>query len=147
MEKETIKTLASCDEIEFLRQTNKIRKAVQNWLTVTEIQKIRSRLPEYEIAPKDATKEEREAIKVKNDELKRKQALENLDAMLDSMLEDHPEKTAEIMKLCCFVDPADKTSHHISFYMQAFTEMLADEAVIGFFISLVSAGKRLGLTV
>lgn len=143
---EQIKTLATCDEIEFLRQTNKIRKAVQNWLTVTEIQKLRSRLPELEIAPKDATKEQREAIAAKNDELTKKQALENLDAMLDAMLEDHPEETAEIMKLCCFVDPADKTSHHISFYMQAFTEMLQDEAVIGFFISLVNVAKRLGLT-
>lgn len=142
-----IKTLATCDELEFLRQTNKIRKAVQHWLTVTEIQKLRSRLPELEIAPEDATKEQREAIAAKNDELTKKQALENLDAMLDAMLEDHPEETAEIMKLCCFVDPADKTSHHISFYMQAFTEMLQDEAVIGFFISLVNVARRLGLTV
>jgi enamine deaminase RidA (YjgF/YER057c/UK114 family) len=141
-----IKTLATCDEIEFLRQTNKIRKAVQHWLTVTEIQKLRSRLPELEIAPKDATKEQREAIAAKNDELTKKQALENLDAMLDAMLEDHPEETAEIMKLCCFVDPADKTSHHISFYMQAFTEMLQNEAVIGFFISFANVAKRLGLT-
>lgn len=144
---EQIKTLATCDEIEFLRQTNKIRKAVQNWLTVTEVQKLRSRLPELEIAPKDASKEELAAIKAKNDELTRKQALENLDAMLDAMLEDHPEETAEIMKLCCFVDPADKATHHISFYMQAFTEMLQDEAVIGFFLSLANVAKRLGLTV
>ena len=143
---EQIKTLATCDEIEFLRQTNKIRKAVQNWLTVTEIQKLRSRLPELEVVPKDATDEERKAIAAKNDELTRKQALENLDAMLDAMLEEHPEETAEIMKLCCFVDPSDKTSHHITYYMQAFMEMLQDEAVIGFFMSLRSAAKRLGLT-
>ena len=146
MEKEKIKTLANCDEIEFLRQTNRIRKAVKNWLTITEVEKIRSRLPEYKIIPKNATEEEKKQIFEENEQLKRTQAMKNLDLMLDAMLEDHPEETVQVMKLCCFVDPDDKTSHHITFYMAAFTEMIQDEAVLDFFQSLIHLARTFGLT-
>lgn len=142
-----VKTLANCDEVEFLRQTNKIRKAVQKWLTVTDIMNIRKNLPEYKKAPKDATKEERERINEENKALEREQAKANIDKMLDSMLEEHPEETLEILKLCCFVEPGDKTSHHITYYMTAFTEMLNDEAVISFFQSLAHLARKFGLTV
>lgn len=142
-----IKTLANCDEIEFLRQTNKIRKAVQNWLTVTDLVNIKKRMPELKMVPKEASKEEKTQIAEENKELLRKQSLENLDMMLDAMFEEHPEETAEIMKLCCFVDPSDTTSHHITFYMANFTEIIQDETVLDFFISLVALGKRFGLTV
>ena len=143
---EQIKTLANCNEIEFLRQTNKIRKAVQNWLTVTDIMNIKKRLPELKSVPKDASKEEREKISEENKALSREQGLKNFDAILDAMLEDHPEETAAIIKLCCFVDP-DDTSKHMTYYMSAFAEMIQDEVVLDFFSSFVSLGKRFGLTV
>lgn len=142
---EQIKTLANCNEIEFLRQTNKIRKAVQNWLTVTDVANIRNRVPEYKSIQKDATEEERKKIAEENKELSRKQMMDNLDKMLDAMLEEHPEETVEVMKLCCFVDPSEKTSRHITFYMSAFTEMMGNEDVIDFFRSLMLLGQRFGL--
>ena len=143
---EAIKTLANCDEIEFLRQTNKIRKAVQKWLTVTDIVNIRRRLPNLKPIPEKASEDEKARIREENDRIKREQVNKNFDDLLDSLLEEHPEETAEIMKLCCFVDPEDKAPRHITYYMQAFTEMLGNQEVIDFFQSLVHLAKTFGFT-
>lgn len=139
-----VKTLANCTEVEFLRQTNKIRHAVEKWLTVTDIQNIRKRLPEFEQIPADADTATVERIKEKNEILKQKQASKNIDAILDAMLEDHPEETAEIIKLCCFVEPGDK-SKHITYYLGAFAQMMKDGDVIDFFTSLVNLVQTFGL--
>lgn len=144
--KEKPKTLANCTDIEFLRQTNKIRHAVEEWLTVTDIQNIRKRMPEFVKASKDADKAEREAVNAKNEELKREQARKNLDAILDACLEDHPEETLEVIHLCCFVEPGDH-SHPIPYYMGAFAEMFENQEVLDFFTSLVNLARRFGLTV
>ena len=141
-----IKTLANCDEIEFLRQTNKIRKAVQKWLTVTDIANIRRRMPDLKPVPEKASEEEKEKIREENEKRKREQINKNFDDLFDALLEEHPEETAEVMKLCCFVDPKDKTSRHITYYMQAFTEMLGNQEVIDFFQSLAHLAKTFGLT-
>lgn len=140
-----VKTLASCTDIEFLRQTNRIRHAVEKWLTVTDIVNIRKRLPEFEKASGDADEETRRSINERNEDLKQKQAKKNIDAILDACLEDHPEETVEIIRLCCFVEPDDK-SRPITYYLGAFAQMLKDENVIDFFTSLVSWGQTFGLT-
>ena len=141
-----IKTLANCDEVEFLRQTNKIRKAVQNWLDILEIVKIKKENPGYQEVPEGASKEEKDSIIAKNLKLAREQSMKNLDVILDRALDEHAEETVKIMKLCCFTDPEDTTSHNIVFYMSAFTEMLKNEEVIDFFTSLVKLGKSFGLS-
>ena len=51
-----MKNLANCTPTEFFRQTNLIRKSVSKWLTDTDIQGIRKRMPEI---PEDASPEER----------------------------------------------------------------------------------------
>ena len=43
-----MKTLANCTPREFLKQTNKIKNAAKDWLTKTDIQGIRSRLPKID---------------------------------------------------------------------------------------------------
>ena len=142
-----IKTLSTCSEVEFLRQTNKIRKAVEQWLTKTNILNIRKRIAEFQTVPKDATKEEKFRIAAENKEREAEQVKKNLNDMLDAMLEEYPEETVKVMKLCCFVDPEDTTSHHITYYMGAFAQMLGDENVIGFFQSLILMAQRFGLKV
>lgn len=142
---EEIKTLANCTDVEFLRQANLIRHAVQKWLTKTDIINIRKRLPEFEKIPKDADKAEREEVNARNEELKKEQARKNLDAILDACLETYPEETLEVVRLCCFIDPSDDT-HRVTYYMAAFTEMLKNEEVVGFFTSLVSLAQKLGVT-
>ena len=54
-----MKHLANCDPVEFLVQTNKIRKAVSKWLTLTKVLEIRKTLP----APKDSEAANKDAIR------------------------------------------------------------------------------------
>ncbi len=51
----TIKTLSNCKPSEFLKQTNRIRKAVERWLTDTDIANIRKRQPIKEMVPDGAS--------------------------------------------------------------------------------------------
>lgn len=127
-----MKNLANCKPSEFLTQTNKIRKSVEKWLTATDILNIRKNQPEYR---EDMTKEERK-------EAMQKQVKKNLSAMLDSILEQHPEETLELLALLCFVEPEDVDKHSVSEYLGAFAEIINDEAVLGFFTSLMKLGQN-----
>lgn len=142
---EEIKTLANCTDLEFLKQTNRIRKAVENWLTVTDILNIRRRLPKLETAPENADSKQIEFTRKRNEEIRRNQMKANFNAIMDAMLEDHPEETLEIIRLCCFVEP-DDNSHKIVYYMKAFTGMFGNKDVLDFFTSLTSLVNVLGLT-
>ena len=137
-----LKTLSSCSLPEFLRQTNKIKKNVEKWLSETDILNIRKKLPTLKEIPEDATKEERQKINEENKEMLNRQMKQNMSEILDAALEDHAQETAEVIALCCFVEPDDMDGFAVRDYLLAFTEMLNDEAVIGFFISLVQLGQN-----
>lgn len=132
-----MKNLANCKPTEFLVQTNKIRKSVEKWLTLTGIPDIRKNVPPLK---EGQTKEERKA------ELE-KQAKENLSKIFDAILEEHPQETVELMGLMCFVEPEDVDNHPMSFYLESVAEIMNDEAVLGFFTSLVNLGQKGILTV
>lgn len=136
-----LKTLATCKPSEFLRQTNRIKKSVEKWLTDTDILNIRKRLPALEIVPKDASEEDRKAIFERNKKVSEEQAKKNISAMLDAILEDHPDETLELLGLCCFVEPEDIDNHPMSAYLTAFNSLINDEAVISFFTSLASLAR------
>lgn len=122
-----MKTLANCTPREFLVQTNKIRKSVASWLELTKVLEIRKRLPDTD---KDATKEERrEAVQ--------NQIKKNASAMLDAILEEHPEETAELLGLLCFVDPEDLDNHSMTEFFGAVAEILNSPEILDFFTSLV----------
>ena len=125
-----MKNLANCKPSEFFVQTNKIRKSVAKWLTATEIHEIRKRLPKY-----DDKMDAEERAKVRRDQMK-----QNMDAILDAVLEKHPEETIEIMALACFIDPKDADNHPMSEYLKSISELMADESVLSFFTSLASLG-------
>lgn len=131
-----MKTLANCKPSEFLRQTNRIRKAVSRWITITDINGIRKRKPVYETVPADATAEERAAVIIRNSEAEKRQVRENLMAMLDSIMDEHPDETLEILALCCFVEPDEADNHTVGEFLTAFSELISDEAVLNFFTSL-----------
>lgn len=132
-----MKNLANCKPSEFLVQTNKIRKAVDKWLTDTDIMNIRSRLPEVK---EDMTADQVEQAKVK-------QMKANFNAILDAMLDEHPDETLEVLALICFVEPKDFDNHSVSEYLASISEVLNNEAVIGFFTSLAQWGSMNGLNV
>ena len=69
-----MKNLANCGPREFLRQTAKIRHAVEKWLTLTDIINIRKRLPDL---PDDMPEDE------KRDKVL-EQAKANVKLMLDA---------------------------------------------------------------
>jgi hypothetical protein len=127
-----MKNLANCKPSEFLSQSNKIRKSVEKWLTVTDIMNIRQHQPQYEDGMTKAEREKalREQVKI------------NLSQMLDSILTDHPQETLELLALLCFVEPEDVDNHPMAEYIMAFTELINDKAVLDFFISLVKLGQK-----
>lgn len=131
-----MKTLANCTPKEFLRQTNKIRRSVANWLEMTKVMEIRKNLPKI---AEDATPAERKAAI-------EEQVKKNLSAMLDSVLEDHPDETAELLGLLCFVEPEDLDNHKMSEFLGAFNEIIADREVLGFFASLLQLENRITST-
>lgn len=124
-----MKTLANCDPVEFMVQTNKIRKAVKEWLTLTKIMEIRKRVP------KPAATAEG------NEEALRRQSSENLNAMLDAMMEEHPVETAELLGMMCFIEPEDLKNHKMVELLGAFAELISTREVLDFFISLTQLGK------
>lgn len=137
-----MKNLANCKPSEFLRQTNKIRKAVANWLELTKILEIRKNAPELIDLTIDMKPEERAEAIIKNREAIEKQAKENLGAMLDAMLDDYPDETLQILGYLCFVEPNDIDNHPMSDYIEAMNELLENQAVLGFFTSLMQLGNR-----
>lgn len=136
-----LKTLATCKPSEFLKQTNKIKKSVEKWLTDTDILNIRKRLPVLEVMPKDAPPEERNAIYQRNREKSLAQAKENISCMLDAVLEEHPEETLEVLALCCFVEPQNVDDYPMNAYLEAFNSLINDKAVLSFFTSLASLAQ------
>lgn len=138
-----LKTLVTCKPSEFLRQTNRIKKAVEKWLTDTDVLNIRKRLPSLEKMPEGASEEERLAIFERNKKLAEEQAQKNLSAMLDAMLEEHPEETLQILALCCFIEPEHVDDYKVTDYLNAFNSIISDRAVLNFFISLASLGQTI----
>lgn len=137
-----LKTLVTCKPSEFLRQTNRIKKAVEKWLKDTDIMNIRKRLPSLEVVAMNATDEERREIAARNKILTEEQAKKNISAMLDAILEEHPQETLELLGLCCFIEPADADNYKVTDYLNAFNSIINDKAVIDFFISLASLGVK-----
>lgn len=127
-----MKTLANCTPREFLIQTNKIRKSVANWLELTQIMQIRKAKPEVEAS---ASEEERKAALAKQVRL-------NLSAILDAILDEHPDETAELLGLICFIEPEDLDKHSMAELLANVADVLNSEEVMSFFISLARLGNK-----
>jgi len=126
-----MKTLANCTPREFLVQSNKIRKAVAKWLTLTKVLEIRKAIPE--ISEKATAEERQEAMQ--------KQMETNLSKILDAILDDYPEETAELLGLICFVEPDDLDNHPMTEFLGAISEILRNREILDFFTSLASLGN------
>lgn len=122
-----MKTLATCSPVEFLVQTNKIRRSVESWLTLTKVMEIRKRLPELSqgAKPEDVKKARQE------------QAKKNFSSILDSVLEEHPQETAELLGMLCFIEPDDLGNHSMLEIISSVNELIASPEVLSFFTSLM----------
>ena len=125
-EQPKLKTLANCSPRDFLVQTNKIRKKVSEWLTLTQILEIRKRAPIFTEDMSDAEKKD----------AARKKATENIMAMLDSAMGEHPNETAELLGMLCFIEPEDLDNHTMLEFLTPATELISNPEVISFFMSL-----------
>lgn len=126
-----MKNLANCTPDEFFAQSVKIRKAVKNWLDLTDIMNIRKRKPPL---PESMTQPE------KRDALMR-QAQENISLMFDAIMEKHPNETRDLMAMLCFVEPEQANDHKMGEYFASLYEMLNDEGTVGFFTSLIQLAR------
>lgn len=135
-----MKNLANCKPSEFLRQTSKIRKAAERWMKATDILNIRKNVPKLEVITKDMDAETAAKISEENRKRREEQMNRNFSAMLDAVLDEHPDETLEMLALLCFIDPKDVDDHPMEEYIEAATEMMNNQAVIGFFTSLAQLG-------
>lgn len=136
-----IKNLANCTNVEFLVQTNKIRKKVQDWLTIINFKAIRARLPELLEVKPDMSPEEKKRVELENEVRLERQWKQNISDMLDAALETNAEKTAELLGLISFVDPEEIRDNKVKmpFLINSFFNMLEDKDVMGFFSSLIKS--------
>lgn len=125
-----MKNIANCNPVEFLVQTNKIRKRVKEWLDLTKVLDIRKNKPDIK---EDASDEEKKAAI-------NKQVKENLNGMLDKILDEYPKETAELLGLLCFIEPEDLENHKASELFSAAAEIMNSQEVIDFFYSLAKLG-------
>lgn len=135
-----MKNLANCKPSEFLKQTNRVRKAVEKWLTDTDIMNIRKNVPEPIKGTKGMSDKEKKEALADYQRRREVQARENLSRILDAVMEEHPDETLELLALLCFVEPENVDDYPISDYLDSLTEMLSNESVISFFTSLARWG-------
>lgn len=126
-----MKNLANCKPSEFIKQTNRIRKSVEKWLGVTDVMNIRKRKPEI----REGMTEE-EIKKEVNNAISR-----NVSSILDSVMEDHPDETLEILALMCFVEPENVDDYTVADYLNSFNDLITNASVISFFTSLMRLGS------
>lgn len=89
----------------------------------------------------DLSEDEAQAVKAKRDEMLAEQVRLNVSAILDALLDEHPEETLEVLALCCFVEPENVDDFPVSAYLRTVTELLQDENVMDFFSLLASLVK------
>lgn len=121
------KTMANCTTAEFLRQSNKIRHAVSEYLDFTKILDIRKNKPVFSDGMTDD--EKKAAIKA--------QAKKNISKMLDNALEENAEATTRILALLCFVDDAEEAEQLDPFEL---FDVILSERVLNFFTRLMQSG-------
>ena len=136
------KNLANCKPSEFLRQTYKIKKSVEKWLTDTDILNIRKNMPALTPITNDMSEDKRKAVFAENKRKSEAQITKNMMAILDAVMDVHADETLEILALCCFVDPAQVDDHGIDFYLDNFAEIISNQSVISFFTSLAQLGVK-----
>ena len=121
-----MKNLANCDPVEFLVQTNRIRKAADKWLSLTKIMDIRKRIPKVNPGAGEA----------ENRQMLEKQIEKNARAILDAVMDKHPQETAELLGLMCFIEPEDLRNHQMKELLGALNELVRTPEVMDFFMSL-----------
>ena len=124
-----MRTIANLNGVEFLRAINRTRHAVEKLMKVTDVLNIWKKNPTF-------TGEETEEEKLK---MAREQVKKNLNDILDTLLEKHPEETFEFIMALCVRDEGEPEPDGIELIMAAFN-LISDERVMDFLLQLGKSG-------
>lgn len=136
-----MKNLANCKPSEFLKQTLRIKRLVEKWLTSEDIKEIRKRLPEKEKILQTMTKEEQGEIMIRNQKAQKEQMMKNFMDILDIMLDKKFDETLAVIALCCFVEPENVDDYPLEEYLGSIADLLENPNVLRFFASLAQLGQ------
>ena len=124
-----MKTIANLSGVEFLRAINRTRHAVEKLMKVTDLLNIWKKRPTFK---GDETPEQM-------NEMTRNQIKKNLDNILDSLLETHPEETFECIMALCVREEGEPEPDGIELVMAAFN-LISDKRVLDFLLQLGKSG-------
>jgi hypothetical protein len=124
-----MRTIANLTGVEFLRAINRSRHAVEKLMAETGIMKIRKNVPNF---TGNETPEEKA-------EMERAQVKKNLNDMLDSLLETHPEETYKCIMALCVREEGEPEPDGIELIMAAFS-LIGDKRVLDFLSQLGKSG-------
>lgn len=136
-----MKNLANCKPSEFLKQTLRIKRLVEKWLTSEDIKEIRKRLPEKEKILQTMTKEEQGEIMIRNQKAQQEQMMKNFMDILDIMLDKKFDETLAVIALCCFVEPENVDDYPLEDYLGSIADLLENPNVLRFFVSVARLGQ------
>lgn len=136
-----MKNLANCKPSEFLKQTLRIKRLVEKWLTSEDIKEIRKRLPEKEKILQTMTKEEQGEIMIRNQKAQQEQMMKNFMDILDIMLDKKFDETLAVIALCCFVEPENVDDYPLEEYLGSIADLLENPNVLRFFVSVAQLGQ------
>lgn len=124
-----MRTIANLNGVEFLRAINRTRHAVEKLMVATDVLTIWKKNPEFS---GNETAEQRH-------EMQRNQIKRNLNDMLDTLLEKHPEETYACIMALCVLDEGEAEPDGIALVMAAF-DLIADKRVVDFLLQLGKSG-------
>ena len=124
-----MRTIANLNGVEFLRAINRTRHAVEKLMKVTDVLNIWKKNPAFK---GDETPEQRH-------EMQRNQIKKNLNDILDTLLEKHPEETFECIMALCVRDEGEPEPDGIELVMAAFN-LISDKRVVDFLLQLGKSG-------
>ncbi len=124
-----MRTIANLNGVEFLRAINRTRHAVEKLMKATGVLNIWKKNPTF---TGEETPEERH-------EKQRNQIKKNLNDILDSLLEKHPEETYECIMALCVLDEGEPEPDGIALVMAAFN-LISDKRVLDFLLQLGKSG-------
>ena len=136
-----MKSLANCKPTEFFKQTLRIKRNVEKWLTSDDIKEIRSRKADLEEIKDDMTPREQGEIMLRNKEKRDEIAMKNFMEILEVMLDKKFEETLSVLALCCFVEPENVDDYEMDDYFGAIADLIANPNVMRFFASLAQLGQ------
>lgn len=136
-----MKNLATCKPSEFLKQTLRMKRNVEKWLSSDDIKEIRKRLPKKEAILNTMTPQEKGEVFLRNEQARQEQMMANFMDILDIMLDKNFEQTLAVLALSCFVEPEEVDNYTVDDYLGAIADMLESKNVIRFFTSLARLGQ------